>query len=104
VRRSQTPFVEELPRLLQEREMSLRAVAAQSGVSSSYLSRVLRRVEYKTPGPELVRRVAVALGLPHDYFPEFREGFVVDRVKADRKLRDRLYDRLKRQDNASTTH
>jgi hypothetical protein len=28
---------------------------------------------------------------PVDYFPEFREGVVIDRVKHDPKLRDRLY-------------
>ena len=81
--------------------MSLRALAAQADVSPSYLSRVLRGVEYKTAGPELVRKVAEALGLPHDDFLEFREGFVIDRVKTDQSLRERLYDRLKRLEQSS---
>jgi len=88
---SQRPFDEELPRLLTERGMSLRALAGRAGVSASYLSRVLRHAEYKTAGPELARKVALALGLPKDYFLEFREGFVIDRVRADAQLRDQLY-------------
>ena len=90
------PFVDELPRLLAEREMSLRALAREVGVTDAHLSRVLRRVEYKTPSADLARRVAVALGLPPDYFPEFREGFVIDWIRSDRALRDELYDRLRK--------
>jgi hypothetical protein len=41
---------------------------------------VLRRVSYKTPSPDLARRVAVALDLPPDYFPEYREGFVIGKT------------------------
>jgi hypothetical protein len=44
---------------------------------------------------EIARRVAVAIGLPGDYFPEFREAFVLERIKADPKLRNELYARLR---------
>jgi transcriptional regulator with XRE-family HTH domain len=91
-----TPFTEELPRLLEEREMSVRALAATIGISDSHLSRVLRRSDYKTPSSDLTRRVALSLGLPPDYFPEFREAYVVEQVKSDPKLRNELYSRLKR--------
>jgi transcriptional regulator with XRE-family HTH domain len=94
--RSQEPFVEELPRLLKQRKMSLRALAREAGVSAGHLSRVLRREAYKTPSAELTARVATALGLPKDYFPEFREAFVLRRVREDTVLRDRLYRRLAR--------
>jgi transcriptional regulator with XRE-family HTH domain len=90
------PFVEELPRLLRERGMSVRALAEHVGVSGSHLSRILNRAAYKTPGAELAGRVAVALELPVDYFPEYREGFVVERVKRDASLRDELYQRLRK--------
>jgi transcriptional regulator with XRE-family HTH domain len=89
-----TPFTEEVPRLLKERGMSTRALAATIGVSDSHLSRVLRRADYKTPSPDLTRRVALALDLPADYFPEFREAYVVERIKRDRKLLNDLYGRL----------
>jgi hypothetical protein len=56
---------------------------------------VLRRAAYKTPSADLTARVAEALDLPRDYFPEFREAVVVDAVQADPELRERLYRRLK---------
>jgi transcriptional regulator with XRE-family HTH domain len=91
-----TPFIEELPRLLRERAMSLRALAAIIDISDSHLSRVLRRADYKTPSPDLARRVALALGLPPDYFPEVRESYVVEQIKSDPKLRNQLYRQLTR--------
>ena len=39
---------------------------------------------------------ALALELPEDYFPEFREAFVIERLKRDVKLRKELYQRLRR--------
>jgi transcriptional regulator with XRE-family HTH domain len=91
-----TPFIEELPRLLHDRGMSLRALAATIGISDSHLSRVLRRADYKTPSPDLTRKVARALGLPPDYFLEFREAYVIERIRSDPKLRNDLYARLNR--------
>jgi transcriptional regulator with XRE-family HTH domain len=88
------PFVEELPRLLQARGLSLRALARAASVSEGHLSRVLRRAEYKTVSGELAGRIAEALGLPKDYFPEYRERYVIEKVRADRRLRDELYERL----------
>ena len=84
-----------MPRLLRDRGMSLRALARQVGISDSHLSRVLRRADYKKASPELTARVAVALQLPEDYFPEFREAYVLDRVKSDSKLRNDLYAQLR---------
>jgi transcriptional regulator with XRE-family HTH domain len=94
--RTTRPFTDELPRLLRERGISLRALAEEVGVSDSHLSRVLRRADYKRASTELMTRIAKALDLPSDYFAEVREAFVVDRVRSDRKLRDELYDRLRR--------
>jgi transcriptional regulator with XRE-family HTH domain len=90
------PFTEEVPRLLGERGMSIRALAAAVGVSDSHLSRVLRRADYKTPSTDLAKRVAEALGMPGDYFPEYREAFVIERIRSDARLRNDLYARLTR--------
>lgn len=76
--------------------MSLRALAREIGVSDSHLSRVLRRSDYKTPSRDLMRRVSAALTLPADYFPEARESEVIERIKSDPKLRDKIYDQLRR--------
>jgi transcriptional regulator with XRE-family HTH domain len=93
--RAQQPFSEVLPELLLARGMSLRALARQVGVSDAHLSRVLRGVGYRTrPSSELARRVAVALDLPGDFFVEVRETAVVDEVRRNAELRDRLFDEL----------
>ena len=94
VERTNRPFIEELPRLAKEREISLRKLAQAVDVNPSHLSRVLRRANHKTPSAELVRRVAVALGLPPDYFPEFRSAAVQEEVRRNPRLRDELYDEL----------
>jgi hypothetical protein len=41
-------------------------------------------------------KIAEVLGLPSDYFPEYRELYVVEWIRSDSKLRDELYARLKR--------
>jgi transcriptional regulator with XRE-family HTH domain len=76
--------------------MSVRQLAKDAGVSDAHLSRVLRGVNYKSPSGDLTRRVALALGLSEDYFPEFREAFVLERVRATPSLREQLYTRLTR--------
>lgn len=96
VKRTEATFADEVPRILNERGMSIRALARKVGVTDSHLSRALRGVNYKRASPELVRRVSEALGLPPDYFPEVREAVVVAAVREDRKLRNELYDRLSR--------
>lgn len=96
VRRSNRPFVEGLPQLLEERQLSLRALCRDAGVDPAHLSRVLRRAGGKTASPDLVQRVTAALDLPAGYFPESREAEVIERVRADPRLRDRIYDSLSR--------
>jgi hypothetical protein len=64
-------------------------------VSHGFLSRVLRERDYRRVGPELARRVAKAFGLPEDFFVEARQGFIIERVKGDPRLREELYDKLR---------
>ncbi|MBA2359788.1 MAG: hypothetical protein H0V79_02430 [Actinobacteria bacterium] len=76
--------------------MSIRALARAVGVTDAHLSRVLRRAAYKSASPDLARRVALTLGLPNGYFVEDRLGFVIDHIREHPRVRDELYDRLKR--------
>ena len=92
--RSTRPFAQELPGLLEEHGLSIRAIARAADVDPAHLSRVLRGARGKTPSPSLARRVAEALGLPTDYFPEWREAVIVERIREDPRLRDRIYDRM----------
>jgi len=89
-------MAEELPALLEKRGLSIRAMAREANVDAAHLSRVLRGARGKTASPELARRVANALGLADDYFPEWREAFVVERLREDPRLRDQIYDRVRR--------
>jgi hypothetical protein len=52
-------------------------------------------VNYKTASADLARRVAIALDVPEDYFPEFREAFVIERIRRDPRLREKLYKELR---------
>lgn len=90
----QAPFGLEVRRLLLERKMSLRALARQAGVDPSHLSRVLRGAAYKSPSVDLIRRVASALDVSPQRFPEFRQGIVLKHVRGDPAFRDRLYAEL----------
>ena len=92
--RTNRPFVDEVPRLLAEREISIRQLARLVGVDIAHLSRVLRGADYKRVSEGLARRVAIAFGLAEDYFPEAREAVVIERVRRDAAFRDELYDRL----------
>ncbi len=98
-KRTTLPLREELPALLKQRGKSLRSLAADVGVNQSYLSRILREggSGARRPTAAIAIRIAEALGLPADYFAEARAGFVVERVLADGALRDRVYDRLRRE-------
>jgi transcriptional regulator with XRE-family HTH domain len=95
--RTQRPFVEELPDLLRDRQLSVRQLARDTGVTSSHFSRLLRGIGYRTkPSKELAERVAIALGLPPDYFVEYREGVVLEAVRTRPRLREELYDRVRK--------
>jgi transcriptional regulator with XRE-family HTH domain len=85
---------DELPDLLRERGWSQRRLAAAVGVDPAHISRTLARSAGRGPTASLAARVAVALDLPPDYFPEYREERVIAAVRRDPKLRERLYRRL----------
>lgn len=95
-RRSNQKLSEELPALLANAELSVRGLAEKVGVNPSHLSRALRGTDSKTISGELAGQIAVALSLPRDYFPEYREAVVLDKVRNDPELRDRLYGRLRK--------
>lgn len=88
-RRTEEAFRVELPGLLRDRGMSQRSLARYVGVNQSYLTFVLQG--RRTPSRRLLEGAAKALGLPPDYFREYREAIVIERLKADAKLLDRVY-------------
>ena len=90
------PFPEELPRLLKDRNETLRALArAIGGVDHSYLSRMVNH--QAAVNPQHAERIARHFGLPHDYFPEVREAAVIAAIRARPRLRDEVYfDRVRK--------
>jgi transcriptional regulator with XRE-family HTH domain len=81
------------------RGVTLRALAEAIGVNQSYLSRILGPKDTdaaRTVSAKVAEAVAEYFDLPRDYFGESREAIVHDAVAADSKLRDRVYDSLKR--------
>jgi transcriptional regulator with XRE-family HTH domain len=97
-RRRQTDerFGEVLPDLLRDRGWSQRRLATAVGVDPAYISRAVGEPARRGPSPGLAGRVAEALGLPSDYFPEYREAQVIAAVRRDPQLRERLYRTLGR--------
>src|SRR5262249_37094294 len=87
--KTQMKFRDALPELLMERRLSLRELGRRIGIDATYLSRV-RRGRQSLP-VELPTKVALALGLPMDFFPETRESLIVDAVRQDPDLRERVY-------------
>ncbi len=84
------PFAAELPRLLEENDMTLRALAREvGGLDHAYLSRMLSG---KTSiNVRHAEAIAAFFGLPSDYFPEVREARVIDAIRKKPRLRDSIY-------------
>jgi transcriptional regulator with XRE-family HTH domain len=95
-KRATRPLPEELRRLIDEHGVSLRALAEAIGVNQSYLSRILGAKSSRPASARVAAEIAEYFELPTDYFGEYREAVVIEAVAADPKLRDRVYDSLKR--------
>lgn len=92
--RSTRPIADELAQVMAEKGVSIRYLAKRVGVSQPYLSRLVRGLRYPNPTGEFAGRVATELGLPIDYWPEYRAQVVIDRIRNDPGYRDAEYDRL----------
>jgi transcriptional regulator with XRE-family HTH domain len=102
-KRTARPFNQELPDLLRDRALSLRALGRLVGVGNDHLSRVLRGARDQRASGDLTRRVAVALDLPEDYFPEARLAFIATYLNDHPELRDRVYDQLRSAESRATS-
>jgi transcriptional regulator with XRE-family HTH domain len=88
------PVTEVLRDLIEEHGLTFRALAARIGVSHAHLVNIAQ--SRKPASGELAARIATALGLREDHFPETREAAVIDAVRSDPAYRDRLYAALLR--------
>jgi transcriptional regulator with XRE-family HTH domain len=92
--RTDVPIATTLPDLLRERGMSLRALGRSVGVSDAHLSRAVRGAGAKSVSGDLAGRVAQALGLPEDYFVEYRRWRLEAVLREDPAAVNWAYDRL----------
>lgn len=93
--RTDRSFAEELPRLLLERGLSQRALARSIAINQSHLSRLSGPNARQLPSRSVSAAVAVALGLPTDYFAEYRRATVIEAIDRDAALRERFYAHVK---------
>ena len=61
-RRSQERLVDQLPGLMQARDLSINRLAELVGVSQSHLSRAVRSADRKSVSGKLAERIATAMG------------------------------------------
>lgn len=92
--RTDVPIATALPDLLRERGMSLRALGRRVGVSDAHLSRAVRGAGAKSVSGDLAGRVAQGLGLPEDYFVEYRRWRLEVVLREDPAAVNWAYDRL----------
>jgi transcriptional regulator with XRE-family HTH domain len=84
-------FRDAVAELMYDRGWTQRELSAAVGVDPAHVCRLLRRGSSRRATPELVVRVADAFGVAPEYFPEYREWRVLEAVRTDPSLRERLY-------------
>jgi transcriptional regulator with XRE-family HTH domain len=84
-------FRDAVAELMEGRGWSQRDLSAAVGVDPAHISRLLRRGSQLRVTPRLLARVAGALDVRPEYFSEYREWRVVEAVRTDPTLRERLY-------------
>jgi transcriptional regulator with XRE-family HTH domain len=91
---SEQTFRDAVEELLLERGWSQRELAATVGVDPAHISRLLKRGSRLRATPQLMTRIACALGVEPEYFAEYREWCVLEAVRHNPTLRERLFARL----------
>jgi transcriptional regulator with XRE-family HTH domain len=84
-------FRDAVVELMEERGWSQRELSAEVGVDPAHICRLLRRGSSRRATPEMLVRVARAFGVRPEYFSEYREWQVLEAVRTDPSLRERLY-------------
>lgn len=90
---SERPFGETLTRLMDERGVTYRGLAAQTGLSAGYLNHMVHGGR-PVPGNDVIERLAAALGVEPAHFREYRIRVITERLAELPDLVDRLYRRL----------
>jgi transcriptional regulator with XRE-family HTH domain len=76
-------------RIRKEKNLGLRATAREVGITAGYLSRIETGAEPYPPGEEVIRKLAVALGLDFDELMRIAgrvANVVMDQVREDPQM------------------
>jgi transcriptional regulator with XRE-family HTH domain len=87
-------FREAVGELMNERGWSQRDLSAAVGVDPAHISRLLQRGSRLRATPQLMTRVARAFGVDPEFFVEYREWCVLEEVRRNPTLRERLFGML----------
>ena len=90
---SEEPFGPTIQRLMNERNVTYRALADQTGLSAGYLNHLVHG-NRPVPSDKVVGQLAKALGVEPEHFREYRLRVITQKLEAMPDLIDRLYKRL----------
>jgi transcriptional regulator with XRE-family HTH domain len=90
---SEESFGATIERLMGERGLTYRGLAAKTNLSAGYLNHLVHG-NRPVPSKEVVERLAAALSVEPEHFREYRLRVIADRLEEMPDLVDRLYRRL----------
>ena len=90
---SEEAFGPTIQRLMNERNVTYRALADQTGLSAGYLNHLVHG-NRPVPSDDVIAALGKALGVQPEHFREVRIRRIAERLEAMPELIDRLYRRL----------
>jgi plasmid maintenance system antidote protein VapI len=92
-------FRDAVGELMDERGWCQRDLSAAVGVDPAHISRLLKSGSRLRATPQLMMRVARAFEVDPEYFVEYREWCVLEAVRRNPSLRERLFGMLQTASN-----
>jgi transcriptional regulator with XRE-family HTH domain len=90
---SEEAFGPTIQRLMNERNVTYRALADQTGLSAGYLNHLVHG-NRPVPSDDVIAALGKALGVQPEHFREVRIRRIAERLETMPELIDRLYRRL----------
>src|SRR3954449_4787109 len=90
---SEEAFGPTIQGLMNERNVTYRGLADQTGLSAGYLNHLVHG-NRPVPSDDVVKKLADALGVEPEHFLEYRVRVITNRLEQMPDLVDRLYKRL----------
>jgi transcriptional regulator with XRE-family HTH domain len=92
-RYTEEPFGIAIAQLMNDRNVTYRALASSTGLSAGYLNHLVHG-NRPVPSEDVIERLADALGVEPPYFREVRIRVISEGLERHPELVDRLYKRL----------